>query len=82
MTLIVLALIATNIIAVVASGGVIRSLTRSHARERDLLVNQVMHLAGKSWTPPPAEQWTAPERGEPLVMSPSWTATPEQSPII
>lgn len=79
MTLIVLALIATNVVAVAAFGGIIRSVVRSHARERDLLVNQVMHLAGKSWTPPPAELWTAPERGEPLV---TWTASPEQSPII
>lgn len=33
----------------------IRSLVRSHARERELLINQIMHLAGRTWTPPPAD---------------------------
>jgi hypothetical protein len=53
-------------------------LIRSHARERDLLVNQILHLSGRTWTPPPADQWTAPKDREPLVRE--WTATPEQTP--
>ena len=36
-------------------------LAREHARERQLLVNQVMHLSGQTWQPPPA-----PERAEPV----------------
>lgn len=29
---------------------------RQHARERDLLTNQLMHLAGRTWTSPPADE--------------------------
>lgn len=78
MIYIVLPLIVLNVVTIVLFGGIIKSLARSHARERGLLIDQLMHLAGKSWTPPPAEQWTAPKPGEPLV---SFTATPEQSPL-
>ena len=31
-----------------------RGLVRQQARERELLLNQIMHLAGRTWTPPPA----------------------------
>lgn len=41
----------------VAFASLIRSLIRQHARERELLLNQIMHLAGRTWTPPPADQW-------------------------
>ena len=38
---------------------------REHARERQLLTNQVMHLAGRSWLQPPEavddDGWKAPE---------------------
>lgn len=55
------------------------SRDRGQARERDLLVNQILHLSGRTWTPPPAEQWQPPAPGEPLVRE--WTATPEQYPF-
>lgn len=35
---------------------VVRSLIRSHSRERDALLNKIMHLAGKTWEPPPAQE--------------------------
>jgi hypothetical protein len=30
-----------------------RGLVRQQARERELLLNQIMHLAGRTWQPPP-----------------------------
>lgn len=44
--------------------GIIRSLVRQQARERGLLVDQVCHLSGRSWSPPPAahEPREFPER--------------------
>jgi hypothetical protein len=32
---------------------------RQQARERELLLNQIMHLAGRTWTPPPAAELDA-----------------------
>jgi hypothetical protein len=49
---------------------VLRSLVRQHARERDLLINQVCALAGKPWQPPPAREWKQPEPGPVLYASP------------
>ena len=37
-----------------------RSLIRQQARERELLLNQIMHLSGRTWSPPPAEKWEPP----------------------
>lgn len=31
----------------------VRSLIREHARERNLMLNQLLHLAGRTWMPPP-----------------------------
>ena len=39
----------------VVFAGLVRSLLRQQARERDLLLNQIMHLAGRTWAPPPAD---------------------------
>ena len=33
----------------------VRGLVRQQARERELLLNQIMHLAGRTWQPPPLE---------------------------
>jgi hypothetical protein len=33
-----------------------RGLVRQQARERELLLNQIMHLAGRTWQPPPEPQ--------------------------
>ena len=45
----------------VVFAGLVRSLLRQQARERDLLLNQIMHLAGRTWTPPPASEPVAEE---------------------
>ena len=78
MTLVAAALVAALIVTVLSFTALTRSLVRSHARERDLLLDKLMHLAGRTWTPPPADEWHTPTDGEPLVTE--WTATPEQHP--
>ena len=40
--------------------GCVRSLVRQQARERATLIDQICHLAGRTWTPPPAEQASEP----------------------
>lgn len=47
-------------VAVAVFAQALRAQAREHARERQLLVNQVLHLAGHTWQPPPI-----PERPEP-----------------
>jgi len=44
-----------------AFAGLLRSLIRSHARERDLMVDKIMHLSGRTWTPPPGVISPEPE---------------------
>lgn len=53
-------------IAVIAitSAGILRSVLRQTARERDLILNQLLHATGYTWTPPPAEKEPVDE--EPL----------------
>jgi hypothetical protein len=41
------------------TGMLFRGLVRQQARERELLLNQIMHLAGRTWTPPPAAELDA-----------------------
>lgn len=43
------------LINLVATGSLVRSIVRQAARERATLIDQIMHLAGRTWTPPPAE---------------------------
>jgi len=40
-------------LCVLAFAQVVRWLIREHARERNLMLNQIMHLAGRTWQPPP-----------------------------
>lgn len=47
--------------AIVTAAGLVRSLIRQHARERQLLIDQVCHLSGRAWTPPPANTFEPPE---------------------
>lgn len=35
--------------------GLVRSMVRQQARERAGLLDRIMHLAGRTWEPPPAE---------------------------
>ena len=39
--------------ALYLSAALFRNLVRQQARERELLLNQIMHLAGRTWQPPP-----------------------------
>lgn len=74
MTIVALAAILLSLLAIGVAAtvtGVARSAVREHARERQLLVNQILHLSGRTWTPPPAGervQLTNPDTG--LLRSP------------
>jgi hypothetical protein len=78
-----LALVAALVVVCVSFTQLLRSQEHAHARREDALVNQLLHLAGRSWQPAPADTWTTPtastatEDGE----WPTWTATPEQEPV-
>jgi hypothetical protein len=79
-TAVAVALVAALVVALASFTSLVRSLIRQHARERDLLVNQILHLSGRTWTPPPADEWAPATDGEPLVRE--WTAQPEQEPYV
>lgn len=49
------------VVICVVFAGVLRSTTRQQARERDLLLNQLLNLAGKPWQPAPAQAEPAVE---------------------
>lgn len=73
MTFIAVALVALLVVTVLVSAAERRALIRQQARERDLLLNKIMHLAGRTWEPPPAEKpWQPAEEPE------QYTFTPEQ----
>lgn len=83
------ALVALVASVTVTFAGLFRSQSRAAARREDLLVNQLMHLADRTWTPPPA--WE-PETARPVGgngeiadddLVPSYelfTVSPEQEP--
>lgn len=83
-----LALAELGLIAltILASASFHRSQTRAHARREDLLLNQLLHTAGRPWQPAPADTFEPPslydEDGE-LRMAQHYsrfTLTPEQEP--
>jgi hypothetical protein len=45
--------LAVALTVAATTGGVLRSMVRQQARERELLLDRIMHLAGRTWTPPP-----------------------------
>lgn len=60
-------LVCATIAACASAAAAVRLLTaaaererRQHAREREMLLNQIMHLAGRTWAPPPADDYTVP----------------------
>lgn len=77
MTIVAIVALAVAGLAVAVCGRLVRSLVREHHRERQQLLDQIMHLAGRTWTPPPSDRWSPARDGEPLVHE--FTATPEQS---
>lgn len=74
-TLIAVCLIAAWAITAIALAGLLRQERRQHARERDLLLNQLLHAVGKPWQPAPA----TPEPVERERRC--WISQPEQQPI-
>lgn len=54
-----------SLVAVIMAGQTLRGIVRQHARERDRLLDRIMHLAGATWTPPPADTY-APDEDEEL----------------
>lgn len=85
-----LALAELGLIAltILASASLHRSQSRAHARREDLLLNQLLHTAGRPWQPAPADHYAPPtpplfdEDGE-MALSRHYsrfTLTPEQEP--
>lgn len=67
---------AVVVVVVTAFLSLIRGLVRQHARERDLLTNQLLHAVGKDWQPAPADTPVVREEREPQVLR--FTPSPEQ----
>lgn len=61
-TIVVVLVFALACIAAIAS--LANGQMRRHARERDRLINQICHLAGKPWLPAPASE-SQPEVEDP-----------------
>lgn len=87
MTIVALAEAAVIAAVVVAFTGLLRAKERAHARREDLLLNQLLNLAGKPWQAPPAARAAAAEaagvdgdEADPRFALPSWTVNPEQEP--
>lgn len=76
MTIIAACLVGALVVTVMTFGGLLRSERRQHARERDLLLNQLLHTVGKPWQEAPADHHEPPVEREPRT----WTASPEQLP--
>lgn len=78
MLYVALAEAASLVIVVSLLVSLIKWLIRQQKRERDLLLNQMLHLAGKPWQSAPSDL----EPVEPLEFVPRrWTAAPEQEPL-
>jgi len=82
MLYIALAEAALLLLIVVTFAGLVRSLTRAHARREDLLLNQMCNLAGKPWQAAPAtseiDAWRQKLDDEAREQRRSWTTNPEQ----
>lgn len=59
MTAALAALAAGWAVTLTAALALVRSERRAVARERDLLLNQLLHALGRTWTPPPADDTPA-----------------------
>lgn len=65
------------VIVVSVAARLLQSERREHSRERDLLVNKILHLAGKPWQQAPADE-RAPE---PEVEARLYAVSPDQMPV-
>lgn len=61
MTYVALTALVALAVVVLAYGGIIRWLIREQRREREALQNKLMHLAGRTWEPPPVGEPEAVE---------------------
>ena len=78
MVYVALAEAAVLLALTVTFAGLIRSMLRSQARERDLLLNKIMHLAGRTWEPPPAAEQQPPTEDEYLDFGLAGTPVPAE----
>lgn len=62
------------VVVVLAFAGLLRSTFRAHARERDLMLNKVLHSVGRPWVSAPADE------AKPEPETPRWSWAPEQLP--
>lgn len=59
------------VVVALAFARVVQKDRRQTARERGLLVNQILHLSGNTWEPPPSEKWEPPvEEDDPMLVYP------------
>ena len=79
MTTVALALAALAIVQALAFTGIVARQSRAHARREDLLVNQILHLSGRTWQPAPAAE--KPAATEKQLERRAFTQTPEQLPV-
>lgn len=81
MLYVALAEAAVLAVVTIVFAGIVRSLTRQHARREDLLLNQMCNLAGKPWQPSPAtenlDEWRQ-RLEDAREARRSWTTNPEQ----
>lgn len=74
MIFVALAEAAAIVVGALVFAGLFRSLHREAARERGLMLNQILHLSGRTWMPPPVDTWKPPEEPDDFgryVTSPS-----------
>jgi len=66
-----LAALAVLALALYLAVALVRGIVRQQARERELLLNQLMHLSGRTWTPPPAAEPLAEPEDTLVMVDPS-----------
>jgi len=58
-------------LAIYLAATLFRGLVRQQARERELLLNQIIHLAGRTWQPPPVpDEPYEPSEAETVIIDP------------
>lgn len=58
MLYVALAEACTLALAITGFAGLLARQQRQHDRRQDLLINQLLHATGRTWTPPPAADKT------------------------
>lgn len=83
MTALIVTVVAlvTVVLTVALCANLLRSQQRAAARERDLLLNQILHLSGRPWQPAPADTWTMPAPPDEESAWPTWPGVAEQDAV-